>query len=115
MGGVVIEVTPQMREAFDDAAYPLGLSKPDLTLGLGAVLGAFVEKVEGSRGSALCDCDGVDSDPTNPVTGQVMDHHCDCRSVVTAAKLLGAYSETVHARQCDHGTEMDEFYERRRP
>jgi hypothetical protein len=28
------------------------------------------------------------------------------------ATLLGAYSLTLHAAQCSHGTEFDEFYRR---
>jgi hypothetical protein len=39
----VIDPTEEMEQAFDDAAYPLGLSKPDLRLGLAAVL-AIVER-----------------------------------------------------------------------
>lgn len=58
-------------------------------------------------GSVLCDCP-ADSPPTNPATAVGMDHHCDCRAVEAAALMLGAYSETQHARQCVHGTEMDE-------
>lgn len=83
--------------------------------GLRDALALFVRDVEGVRGSGLCDCADADGDPTNPKTGAVMDHHCDCRSVSTAALLLGAYSETVHAEQCGHGTSMNEFYQRRSP
>jgi hypothetical protein len=84
-----------------------------LSVGLSAVLESFVRQVEGKRGFGLCDCDGADSDPTRD--GNPMDHHCDCRAVATAAALLGAYSKTVHAKQCGHGTEMDEFYEQWSP
>lgn len=83
--------------------------------GLAAALALFVKQAEGARGSGLCDCYGTDSDPTNSETGASMDHHCDCAAVITAAKLLGAYSATVHAEQCSHGTSMDEFYRRRSP
>ena len=61
-------------------------------------------------GSILCDCDDADSPPTNPTTQAPMDHHCDCQAVGAAATMLGAYSTTVHAKQCVHGTEFDEFY-----
>lgn len=114
----MIEVPDEMREAFQVAAGwpgPPWKFGPDVAKGLAAALALFVRQVEGTRGSGLCDCDDVDSDPTNAATGAVMDHHCDCRSVVTAAMLLGAYSETVHAEQCGHGTAFDEFYGRRQP
>lgn len=62
-------------------------------------------------GSPLCDCAGLDGFPaTNPWTGTMLDHHCDCPAVHAAAALLGAYSETEHARQCAHGTEVDGFF-----
>lgn len=86
-----------------------------MAFGLAAVLEDFVRRVEGKRGFGLCDCDGADSDPVSPRDGAAMDHHCDCRAVVTAAALMGAYSETVHAKQCGDGTEMDEFYEQWSP
>jgi hypothetical protein len=64
-------------------------------------------------GSMLCDCDHEGeggSTPTNPKNGAAMDHHCDCQAVRAAATILGAFSTTVHAAQCDHGTEFDEYY-----
>lgn len=39
----MIEATDEMEEAFDDAAYPLGLSKPDVKLGLAAAF-ALIER-----------------------------------------------------------------------
>lgn len=57
--------------------------------------------------SALCTCDEYDP-PMN--WGARIDHHCDCPAVKVVATLLHAYSRTAHARQCDHGTEMDKFY-----
>lgn len=116
--GLVIEVTDEMIAAFDqgvdrETGY---LNRPKakaIRAGMTAALAVYVRRVEGGRGSGLCDCDGADSDPTNVDTGALMDHHCDCRSVITAAMLLGAYSETTHAAQCGHGTSMDEFYQRR--
>lgn len=59
-------------------------------------------------GSALCDCMGADSLPTNARTGARMAHHCDCRAVEAAAVMVGAYSRTAHAAQCGHGPEMDD-------
>jgi hypothetical protein len=116
----VIEVTDEMVATFDqgvdrETGY---LSRPQAEVvraGVSAVLALFVQNVEGQRGSGICDCDCSDSEPTSPRDGSAMDHHCDCRAVITAAMLLGAYSETVHARQCGHGTSMDEFYQRRKP
>lgn len=67
--------------------------------------------VEGP-GSQLCDCDDADSPPTNPRTGVLMDHHCDCAAVHAAATMLGGrYSATKHARECVHGTQMDRVAE----
>lgn len=118
--GLVIQVTDEMIAAFDEGVdRETGyLNRPKAKVvraGVSAVLSLYVKRVEGGRGSGLCDCDGADSDPTNGDTGAPMDHHCDCRAVITAAMLLGAYSETTHAEQCGHGTSMDEFYQRRSP
>lgn len=59
-----------------------------------------------ARGSLLCDCAHEDtcggSQPTNPVTKQPMDHHCDCSAVDAAATLLGDPKKTRHAAQCIH-------------
>lgn len=67
------------------------------------------------RGTGLCDCARPADDesvPTSPTTGRRMGHHCECRAVIAAATLLGAYSRTIHAAECGHGTAMDEFYAR---
>lgn len=114
----MIVPTDEMRQAFQVAAGwpgPPWRFGQDVANGLAAALTVFVREVEGARGSGLCDCYGADTEPTNQMTGSVMDHHCDCRSVITAAMLLGAYGETVHAQQCGHGTEFDESYQRRQP
>lgn len=60
--------------------------------------------------SGLCSCDPDGTNPpTNPRTGAAIDHHCDCRAVAAVAGLLGGlYSKTIHAGQCDHGTEYDD-------
>jgi hypothetical protein len=59
-----------------------------------------VRSVEGKRGEGLCDCDGADDDPISPITGEPMDHHCECRAVLTAATLLGSVARTQHAARC---------------
>jgi hypothetical protein len=66
------------------------------------VLRDAVERVE-RRGSLLCDCDGADSEPTNPSTRTRMDHHCDCQAVDAAAEMLGSGPATTHAAQCTCG------------
>lgn len=110
----MIELTAEMIQAAQAAACG-SESDECMSAAITAALTLFVKLVEGTRGSGLCDCDDTDGDPTNPKTGAIMDHHCDCAAVTTAAKLLGAYSETVHAEQCDHDTSTDQFYERRSP
>lgn len=61
---------------------------------------ADVQCVEGKRGEGLCDCEDADGDPTSPITGEPMDHHCECRAVQTAAALLGSVARTQHAARC---------------
>lgn len=118
----MIELTDEMVHTFIRAYSDADDGSPEVILGsiaeragLSAVLALYVRQVEGTRGSGLCDCAHSDSAPANPHDGSPMDHHCDCRAVVTAAMLLGAYGETVHAKQCGHGTEFDEFFQRRSP
>lgn len=118
----MIEVTHQMVHAFirgyadaDDGSSKVILENTAERAGIAAVLALYLRQVEGSRGAGLCDCDDVDSPPTSPRDGTPMDHHCDCRAVITAAVLLGAYSATQHAKQCQHGSETDGFYRRRSP
>jgi hypothetical protein len=60
---------------------------------------AFVAKALEARNSELCDCDDPDGEPpTN--NGERIDHHCECRAVLTSAQLLGGQRFTVHADQC---------------
>lgn len=67
-------------------------------------------KIE-AAGSPLCDCEPEESPPTSPKTGERMPHHCECRAVLTAAVLIGAYTATEHAQQCGHeGARWDEAY-----
>jgi hypothetical protein len=61
---------------------------------------ADAHAIEGKRGEGLCDCDGNDDEPTSPVTGDPMDHHCECRAVQTAAVTLGSVARTEHAARC---------------
>jgi hypothetical protein len=111
----VIKVTDEMVQLVYEQIDFVNHGDDGIREGLAAALTLFVRQVEGTRGSGLCDCDGADANPESPRTKLAMDHHCDCAAVITAAKLLGAYSETVHAQQCDHGMSMDEFYRRRSP
>jgi len=60
---------------------------------------AFVAAVEGVA-SPLCDCPRNEEPPINPYTRQIMDHHCDCKAVTTAAALLGPGVSTRHGGQC---------------
>ena len=66
------------------------------------VLREAAQRVE-RRGSLLCDCEGSDSEPTNPDTKARMDHHCDCAAVYAAAEMLGSGAATTHAAQCSCG------------
>lgn len=59
----------------------------------------FVRAVEGTA-SPLCDCPRNEEPPINPFTRQIMDHHCDCKAVTTAAALLGPGVSTRHGEQC---------------
>ena len=61
---------------------------------------ADIQAIEGPRGTGLCDCDSNDDDPISPVTGDPMDHHCECRAVETAAAMLGSVARTQHAARC---------------
>jgi hypothetical protein len=80
---------------------------PDLRVAVGfayaAGCRAAAEAIE-APGSLLCNgClpyEDPDEEPTNPVTGKPMDHHCECAAVLAAATILGSGSATVHARQC---------------
>jgi hypothetical protein len=87
--------------------YPCSMCVEHTTAQLGAaspliaaqVLREAVERIE-RRGSLLCDCEGADSEPTNPSTHARMDHHCDCQAVDAAAEMLGSGAKTAHAAQC---------------
>lgn len=68
-----------------------------------AVAAVVAHRIEGTRGTGLCDCDGSDDPPNEGV-----DHHCDCAAVTAAASLLHAYTKTRHAGQCEHSSIMDE-------
>lgn len=59
----------------------------------------FADELE-APGSALCNCDRWDSTPTNPTTGAVMAHHCDCRAVTASKVIRRGESRTLHAREC---------------
>ena len=111
-----VELDPH-RNGRADAAF-IAHARQDIPAMLAEIVrlqGVLSGRIEGQRGSGLCDCSSADSEPNSPASGERMDHHCDCRAVTTAAMILGAYSATAHADQCGHGTEMDEFYKRRQP
>jgi hypothetical protein len=103
----VIEVTDEMVEAFratpGTGLWSTGDPDEGRRNGLAAALAVFVQRIEGERDTGLCDC-YEPSDPENvpmsPRTGELMNHHCECRAVLTAAVLLGSHAETQHAKQC---------------
>lgn len=59
----------------------------------------FADELE-AHGSVLCDCDMRANPPTNPHTGQRMEHHCDCAAVKASAVVRRGESVTRHGQEC---------------
>jgi hypothetical protein len=75
---------------------------PEILLGMARHL----ERID----SSLCSCYRHSSreinPPTNPHTGALMDHHCECLSTQVAWELIkDTTAHTVHFQQCDHKEE----------
>lgn len=105
----LLDPSDDLLAAFDDGVERLGyrgrLESEVIRAGLAAVLPVLIGRVEGPRGTGLCDCADTDSAPTSWRTGEPMDHHCDCRAVEAAAVLLGGRGQTRHHTACGCGTQ----------